>query len=330
MKTANFTFLIASFTCLANPAAQAADRTLTFGVIAKANNNPVFQVVRVSAEAAAKKLTAEKGVPVKIDWRTPDEENAQRQAEAIEQLVNAGASGIAVSCSDANKLTPAIDDAVTHGVPVVTFDSDAAGSKRFAFVGVDDVECGHDLCRAIAKEMNNTGVVAVLAGNPNAPNLQRRIVGLRQEAANYPGLKILDTFYHKETPQDSIATVEQVMQAHPEVNGWAMLAGWALFSDRALKWTPGTVKLTAIVSHPATLQYIREGYTNLLLAQQVYEWGVRPVDLLFDAVQNGKYPATWFIKISLLPVTKDNVDDLYTRWKGWLQGEEQMSGNPIR
>jgi hypothetical protein len=84
-----------------------------------------------------------------------------------------------------------------------------------------------------------------------------------------------------------------------------MLAGWVLFTDHALKWSPGTIKLVAIVSHPATLQYIREGYTNLLLAQQVYEWGVRPVDLLFDAVENGKYPDTWFIKISLLPVTKD-------------------------
>jgi ABC-type sugar transport system substrate-binding protein len=95
--------------------------------------------------------------------------------------------------------------------------SGALQSKRFAFVGTDDVECGRDLCRAIAKELNNTGVVAVLAGNPNANNLQRRIVGLKEEAKNYPGLKILDTFYHKETPQDSVATVEQVMQAHPEV-----------------------------------------------------------------------------------------------------------------
>ena len=258
---------------------------------------------------------------VKIDWRTPNEEDSQKQAQAIEQLVNAGASGIAVSCSDPNKLTPAIDDAIAHGVPVVTFDSDAPQSKRFAFVGTDDVECGRDLCRAIAKELNNTGVVAVLAGNPNANNLQRRIVGLKEEAKNYPGLKILDTFYHKETPQDSVATVEQVMQAHPEVNGWAMLAGWALFSDRALKWTPGAVKLAAIVSHPATFQYIREGYTDELLAQQVYNWGARPIDLLFDAVQNRKYPPNWFVKISLLPVTKENMDDLYKRWTGWLQGQ---------
>jgi ribose transport system substrate-binding protein len=196
MKTTNLAFILISAVCL-SAAAKAEDRTLTFGVIAKANNNPVFHVVRVSSEAEAKKLTAEKGVQVKIDWRTPDEEDPQKQAEAIEQLVNAGASGIAVSCSDPNKLTPAIDDAVAHGVPVVTFDSDAPQSKRFAFVGTDDVECGRDLCRAIAKELNNKGVVAVLAGNPNANNLQRRVVGLKEEAKNYPDLKILDTFYHK-------------------------------------------------------------------------------------------------------------------------------------
>jgi ribose transport system substrate-binding protein len=321
MKTANLTLLVANLTLLAHIPTDAADRTLTFGVIAKANNNPVFQVVKVSAEAEAKKLTAQTGVQINIDWRTPDQEDPQKQADAIEALVNAGASGIAVSCSDTEKLTPAIDYAVGHGRPVVTFDSDASGSKRFAFVGVDDVECGRDLCRAVAKELNNTGVVAVLAGNPNAPNLQRRIIGLKEEAAKYPGLKILDTFYHKETPQDSLAMVEEVMQAHPEINGWAMLAGWALFNDHAFKWSPGTVKLVAIVSHPATLQYIREGYTDLLLAQQVFQWGARSVDLLYDAAQNGKYPANWFINISLLPVTQTNVDDLSRRWTGWLQGQ---------
>src|SRR5260221_11874984 len=133
MKTANCIFLVASFICITDAAVQAADRTLTFGVIAKANNNPVFQVVRVSAEAEAKRLTAEKGVPVKIDWRAPNEEDAQKQAEAIAQLANAGASGIVISCSDAKKRTPAIDDARAHGAPEVTLDSPGPATDRCAF-----------------------------------------------------------------------------------------------------------------------------------------------------------------------------------------------------
>jgi hypothetical protein len=38
----------------------------------------------------------------------------------------------------------------------------------------------------------------------------------------------------------AMTTLEQVTQAHPEISGWAMLAGWAL--DHALKSRPGTIK----------------------------------------------------------------------------------------
>jgi ribose transport system substrate-binding protein len=95
----------------------AAPRTITIGLVAKSQGNPVFQAARVGAEDAAKALSEKHGVNIRIDWRTPNEEDAQKQAEAIEQLVLAGAEGIAVSCSDANKLTDAIDAAVTNGVP---------------------------------------------------------------------------------------------------------------------------------------------------------------------------------------------------------------------
>ena len=62
------------------------------------------------------------------------------QAQRIAQAVNEGADAILLSCSDAGKVTGAINDAVERGVPVMTFDSDAPQSKRFAFYGVDDVE----------------------------------------------------------------------------------------------------------------------------------------------------------------------------------------------
>ena len=66
-----------------------------------------------------------------------------------------GADGIAVSCSDANKLTDAIDSAVKNGVPVATFDSDAPRSKRFVTFGVDDVKCGEQVMEELAKIMGS-------------------------------------------------------------------------------------------------------------------------------------------------------------------------------
>ena len=62
-----------------------AQKTLTFGLIAKSQGNPVFQAARVGAMDAAKDLGKKYGLNIKIDWRTPNEEDAQKQAESIEQ-----------------------------------------------------------------------------------------------------------------------------------------------------------------------------------------------------------------------------------------------------
>jgi ribose transport system substrate-binding protein len=298
--------------------AAAAPRTLTIGLVAKSQGNPVFQAARVGAIDAAKELSAKYGLNIKIDWRTPNEEDSQKQAEAIEQLVLAGAEGIAVSCSDANKLTDAINSAVKNGVPVATFDSDAPNSKRFVTYGVDDLQCGEQTMLELAKVMKGKGVVAILAGNPNAPNLQRRVQGAKQEAAKYPGITIRDVYYHKETPQDAAAKVEQVMQANPDITGWCMIGGWPLFTENALKWQPGTVQCVAVDALPAQLAYIRSGHVPVLLAQQCYEWGHRSVELLIAKIVEKKNPPAEKEISALVPVTKANVDEFGKNWAKWL------------
>ncbi len=294
-------------------------RSLTIGLVAKSQSNPVFQAARVGAEDAARELSERHNLRIKIDWRTPNEEDAQKQAEAIEQLVLAGANGIAVSCSDANKLTDAINTAVKNGVPVATFDSDAPASRRFVTYGVDDLKCGEQTLDELAKIMGGKGVVAILAGNPNAPNLQKRVQGARLAAKKYPGLTIRDAYYHKETPQDAAAKVEQVMQANPDITGWCMIGGWPLFTENALKWQPGTVQCVSVDALPAQLAYIRSGHVPVLLAQQCYEWGHRTVELLVDKIVFKKDPPAVKEVSALIPVTKANVDEFGKNWTKWLR-----------
>jgi len=303
----------------ASPMARAeGKKSYTLGLVAKSQNNPVFQAARVGAEQAAKDLAGKHGIMIKVDWRTPNEEDAQKQAEAIEQLVLAGADGIAVSCSDANKLTDAINSAVKNGVAVATFDSDAPASKRFVTFGIDDVKCGEQVLDELAKIMEGKGTIAILAGNQNAPNLQKRVQGVKNAARKYPGLKIRDTYYHKETPQDAAAKVEQVMQANPDINGWAMIGGWPLFTANALKWPPGTVKCVAVDALPPELAYLRSGHVQLLLAQQCYEWGYRSVEHLINKVYLKKDPVSVKDVSPLIPVTKDTVDEFAKNWEKWL------------
>ena len=104
-------------------------------------------------------------------------------------------------------MTGAINDAVDRGVPVMTFDSDAAESKRFAFYGVDDEKLGRTVMRELAAQLRKKGSVAILAGNADAPNLRKRVDGVKKEAALNPGIRIVGTFNHAETARDAAAEV---------------------------------------------------------------------------------------------------------------------------
>lgn len=295
-----------------------AQKNYTLGMIAKSQGNPFFEAARAGANDAARELGIKHGLQIKIDWRTPNEEDAQKQAEFIEQLLLSGVDGIIISCSDANKVTDAIDKAVKQGVPVATFSGDAPGSKRFVAIGIDDFKCGQQTFEELAKLLDGKGTVAAIDGNPNAANLQKRAAGFRFAAYKYPGIKILDIYYHKETPQDAVAKIEQVMQANPDIAGWGLLGGWPLFTDNALKWKPGAVKCVCVDALPQQLGYVRSGHVPLLLSQDVYGYGYRSVEHLINKLHLKKPPRNVIDNFALTPVTKETVEAFAKNWEKWL------------
>ena len=303
---------------LAPSNAAPAQKSYTFGMIAKSQGNPFFEAAHSGALDAARDLGTKHGLKLKIDWRTPNEEDSQKQADFIEQLLLAGIDGLIVSCSDAKKLTDAINKAVSQGVPVVTFSGDAPASKRFVALGIDDFKCGEQTFVELAKLLGGKGTVAAIDGNPNAANLQQRAAGFRAAAKQHPGIQVLDIYYHKETPQDAVAKIEQVMQANPNITGWGLLGGWPLFTDNALKWPPGTVKCVCVDALPQQLGYVRSGHVPLLLAQDVYGYGQRAVEHLVQKAHFKKNPAHIIDNTPLTPVTKENVEAFAKNWEKWL------------
>ena len=304
-----------------SPAARAEEpKKIVIGMVAKSQSNPVFQAAYQGAKDAAKELGPKYGVEVTIDWQTPPGEDAQKQAQAIEQLASSGASAIAVSCSDANAVTPAINKAVAAGVEVVCFDSDAPRSKRFAFYGTDDIDCGKQIMEQLAKEMNGKGVVAIIAGNQAAPNLQNRVKGAKDELAKHPGMSLLPdgVFYHVETPEEAAKALNAAQTTNPQIEGWALIGGWPLFTKNALKWTPGDIKCVSCDALPAQLQYLKSGHVQMLLAQDCYGWGVQAVELSLKKVLKNESPKEPRVVAPLTPVTKDNLDDFAKQWDKWL------------
>lgn len=298
-------------------AQQAAKKKIKIAMIGKSSTNPVFLSARSGAEAAAKDLFAKYNIQVTIDWRTPPTEDGQIQAQRIAQAVNEGADAVLISCSDAAKVNGAINDAVARGVQVMTFDSDAPQSKRFAFYGADDIQAGEQVMTVLAEAIQGKGNVAILAGNQNAPNLRKRAEGVVKEAAKYPGVKIIGTFYHIETPQDAAAEVVRVMNAYPEINAWAMIGGWPLFTKTLLSdLDPAKVKVVAIDALPAELPYISKGIAPVLLAQPTFNWGYVSVEKIVEKVCLGKEVPV-INKMELVSVTQKNLGAWARQLKAW-------------
>ena len=71
--------------------------------------------------------------------------------------------GIMLPAKLAEILSPAIDEAVDHGIPVLTFLSDAPASRRSAFVGTNNTIFGEQLANDLVKIQPNGGTCIVIA-----------------------------------------------------------------------------------------------------------------------------------------------------------------------
>lgn len=313
-------FAFAACSKKTEPAPPGAARTVLIGIVGKSQTNDVFQAAHAGAKAAAAELGAKYGVTVEIEIRTPNDEDATKQAEAIDALVRRGAEGISVSCTEANTLTPSIDKAAGKGVAVMCFDSDAPDSKRFAYYGTDDFSCGERIMERTIQALGGKGVVAILGGNQSALNLQKRVEGAKAAAAKHPGIKLNEpgVFYHVETPEKSAEAVASAQNANSAIQGWAFIGGWPLFTTDALKWAPGSIKVASCDALPAQLDYVRSGHVEALFAQDCYGWGYKSVEILLEKIVNGKTPADPRIVDPLTEVTKANVDAFAGNWSKWL------------
>lgn len=286
-------------------------------MIAKSSTNPFFLSTKTGADAAAADLSKKLGRPVEVDWRTPPQEDGQVQAERLAQAVNEGTDAVLLACSDAGKLKGAIDDAAAKGVPVITFDSDVPESKRLGFLGSDNYEMGYKIGEELVKLTEGKGNVALLCGNQNAPNLAIRRKGTEDALKKAPGIKIVGTYYNPEVPQDAAAEVLRAMKSNPEIDAWAFIGGWPLFTTTLLTdLDPKRVRVVSADALPQELLYVDAGVVPVLVAQRSYDFGYKGIELLVDHVVNGtKIEAT--NKTDLTIVNKDNLKEWAKQLKDW-------------
>ena len=293
-------------------------KTIVITMIAKSSSNPVFLSAKTGAISEAENISEKYSkLDVVINWKTPENENASEQTEIIRNSVREGNQAIIVSCSDSDSLTSAINKAVESGVPVMTFDSDAPDSKRFAYYGPDDIEMGEVLMNELAKLLKGKGKIAILGGNKEAPNLQKRVKGIKKAFAKYPEMELVGEYYHQENESDAVAEMLRVQKLHPDLNGWAMVGGWPMFGKELLNnIEPGKIKIVAVDALPVQLEYIEKNIAQVLLGQPTFRWGEVSVQTVIDKIYLKK-KVREINKLNPIPVTIENLGGWSRQLRAW-------------
>jgi ribose transport system substrate-binding protein len=285
-------------------------QTYKFAVVPKAMNNPFFDVARDGCLKRAKELGN-----VECIYKGPIEHEPATQAQIIQDFITQKVDGLAISVADVAAMTKSIDAAAAAGIPVITFDADAPGSKRQAYIGTNNKDFGVALGKQLLQLRPDGGKYAMVSGGPGAKNLAERVDGVREalKGSKWVEVQGSPTFCN----DDSTLAIQQMTDlrtATPDLAAIVPVGGWPMFAPEGFKAFVNknkkdidSGKLTLVVADTLKMQLelLRDGYSNALTGQRPFEMGEKSMDILLAIKKGEKVPEIVYTGLDL--VTKDNV-----------------------
>jgi rhamnose transport system substrate-binding protein len=189
---------------------------LDIAFLPKAINNPYFDAAAAGAQKAAGEL---KGTFKQVG---PSQANAADQVPFIQTLTQQQVSAIVVSANDPNALAPALKQAQSKGIKVVTYDSDVTHDARSIFVNQASTEdIGRTEVQVLGAQLNYTGDIAILSATSTATNQNAWIDFMKQELSlpKYANMKLVKIAYGNDDDQTSYNQTQALVQAYPSLKG---------------------------------------------------------------------------------------------------------------
>ncbi len=288
-------------------------KKLVFAVVPKAINNPFFDLVRDGCLDAATRLG------VTCEFTGPPQTEIAPQIQVLEGLVQKRVDGLAISPVDAKSVVAVVKKATGTGIPVITFDSDAAPeSGRLTFVGTDNKAAGAELGNLFLKMAPNGATYGIITGGLGAQNLNQRIEGFKSVVKGDKYKEVSGSpFPTNDDINRGVQLVEQMITANPNLTAIVMVGGWPLFAPEAYKAAvkkkeadvkAGKFVVVSFDTLPSEVKLLKEGFVSGLVGQRPFQMGVRSIELLNDLVAKKVKPDKTFYNTGVDIVTKENVE----------------------
>ena len=181
-------------------------------VMPKAKGDPYFVSCRLGAEEAAK----EKGV--ELIWDGPVGLDPAKQNEVVEGWITRKVDAIAVSVENQAGISTVLRKARSRGIPVLTWDADAAHDSRDYFINQATPEgIAETLTDEAARLMNGRGEFAIITGALTSANQNEWLVFIKKRLQKYPQMKLLAIRPSDDDRDKAFAETQTILKIYPDV-----------------------------------------------------------------------------------------------------------------
>jgi len=186
-------------------------------VIPKNLGNPYFTTadsVKSGGALAALSALGETGTETSGTAATPTS-----QIPAIQAAIAKGANVLIVSATDPTALCPTLKAAMAKGITVVTYDSDAPTCRDLFINQASTPQIGTSEVDLLAKEIHDSGQVAIVSAAASATNQNAWIAFMKQELKKFPKMKLVTTVYGNDDPTTATQVTQGLLQQFPNLKG---------------------------------------------------------------------------------------------------------------
>jgi ribose transport system substrate-binding protein len=274
-----------------------------------------------TAAAGFKQAAAQYKVKARVVG--PEGYDPQAALAELHKAIADHPAGILISVADVSVLQPEIDAAVNAGIPVLTMDSDAVGSRRLYFIGTNNLEAGRLGGRRVIEKLGGKGNVVffTIAGQPNT---EERLKGFKDIFISRLEIKIVDVVDIKGDVRTAFDKTMEFMA----LTGAKKIDAFVCLDSASGKMVADAINRSKITDRllvtwdvsQDTLDGIKAGTIDATIAQKPYTMayiGLKGLDEVFHAPPeqlNKDYatdsfsPYPVFVDTGTSLVDKSNVD----------------------
>lgn len=298
-----------------------------FVFVNHALTNPFFVPAKYGSDDAASILGAS------AEWTGSSSSDVGEMVKAMRRAIELKADGIAVSIIDPQAFNGPTALALSHGIPVVSYNADGGKSNaRLAYVGQDNYQSGLELGARVVR-LVDSGDVYLFIATPRQQNIQPRIDGALDAIRDSGRPVRAHVVASGVDVKAELTKIEATYTANRQLRGLFAVdagstAGVAHVMRKYALHEKG-VRAGGYDLLPSTLQAIHARELDFAIDQQPYLQGFLPVLQLFLYRYSSGLVAPADTNTGLNFVTRANVGR-YLTTKSRFEGSSGRERYPVR